>query len=88
MATSQEAPTDLESQIPELETGRLWLVEQYDTLDTHLDDLEMTLGETVKAAVQDNLINPLREDLIGPTSHAIARSTSSMLLCPHLWPPG
>jgi uncharacterized coiled-coil protein SlyX len=50
LATGQEAIIDLESQIPSLESGRLWLVGQFDTLGTHLDDLEMTLKEAIKTA--------------------------------------
>ncbi|GMQ79553.1 MAG: hypothetical protein BMS9Abin02_2153 [Anaerolineae bacterium] len=50
LASGQEAIIDLESQIPSLESGRLWLAGQFDTLGTHLDDLEMTLKETIKTA--------------------------------------
>ena len=143
LAISQEALIDLESQIPALESGRLWLVEQFDTLDVHLDDLETTLSTAVKSAgpilgqladwfqdiskwlpfgigekaantmaslnqvlgdlletreempaqladplaallerdeeetaVQTNLINPIREELINPTAQAMEKAGS------------
>jgi hypothetical protein len=50
LASGQEAIIDLESQIPSLESGRLWLAGQFDTLGTHLDDLEMTLKAAIKTA--------------------------------------
>jgi hypothetical protein len=143
LASGREALIGLESQIPSLESGRLWLVGQFDILGTHLDDLEMTLkaaiktagpilhqlgqwfedilkwlpfgigdkaGSTMdslsqvlqdilqtkedlpdqiagplanlldkegdKTAIERNLINPLREDLINPTAQAMEQTRS------------
>ncbi len=50
LAAGQQAIFDLEAQIPSLETGKLWLAGQFDTLGTHLDDLEMALKEAIKTA--------------------------------------
>lgn len=139
----QEAIAGFEAQIPALETGKHWLDTQFDSIGTHLDELETALKDALKSAgpimlqlgkwfqdiskwlpfgignraavtmdalstvltdlvqtkeelpdqvaaplaglldkkdnetaVQRNLINPLRQDLIGPTAAALDQTNS------------
>ena len=46
----QQAMDQLESEIPALETGRQWLIEQFNAISDRFDGLELTLKNSVKAS--------------------------------------
>jgi chromosome segregation ATPase len=46
----QQAMDQLESEIPALESGRQWLVEQFNAIGDRFDGLELTLRNSVKAS--------------------------------------
>jgi hypothetical protein len=46
----QQAMDQLESEIPALETGRQWLIEQFNVISDRFDGLDLTLKNSVKAS--------------------------------------